>query len=53
MLLTTQYLEEADRFADAVHVLDDGVIIATGTAAQLKARTGAQVVESPSGVCSG
>jgi len=45
MLLTTQYLEEADRFADAVHVLDDGVIIATGTAAQLKARTGAQVVD--------
>ena len=45
MLLTTQYLEEADRFADAVHVLDDGVIIATGTVAQLKARTGAQVVD--------
>jgi ABC-type multidrug transport system ATPase subunit len=45
MLLTTQYLEEADRFADAVHVLDDGVIIAAGTAAQLKARTGAQVVD--------
>jgi ABC-2 type transport system ATP-binding protein len=45
MLLTTQYLEEADRFADAVHVLDHGVIIASGTAAQLKARTGAQVVD--------
>ncbi|HEY7012776.1 MAG TPA: ATP-binding cassette domain-containing protein [Streptosporangiaceae bacterium] len=45
MLLTTQYLEEADRFADAVHVLDDGVIIAAGTAAQLKARTGTQVVD--------
>jgi ABC-2 type transport system ATP-binding protein len=45
MLLTTQYLEEADRFADAVHVLDQGVIIAAGTAADLKARTGNQVVD--------
>ena len=45
MLLTTQYLEEADRFADDVHVLDHGVVIASGTAAQLKARTGAQVVD--------
>jgi daunorubicin resistance ABC transporter ATP-binding subunit len=45
MLLTTQYLEEADRFADHVHVLDHGMIIASGTAAQLKARTGAQVVD--------
>jgi ABC-type multidrug transport system ATPase subunit len=45
MLLTTQYLEEADRFADAVHVLDHGVIIAAGTPADLKARTGTQVVD--------
>jgi ABC-2 type transport system ATP-binding protein len=45
MLLTTQYLEEADRFADVVHVLDHGLIIATGTAAELKARTGTQVVD--------
>jgi ABC-type multidrug transport system ATPase subunit len=45
MLLTTQYLEEADRFADAVHVLDHGEIIAAGTAAQLKARAGTQVVD--------
>ena len=45
MLLTTQYLEEADRFADAVHVLDHGLVIATGTAAELKARTGMQVVD--------
>jgi ABC-type multidrug transport system ATPase subunit len=45
MLLTTQYLEEADRFADVVHVLDHGRIIAAGTAAQLKARTGTQVVD--------
>jgi ABC-type multidrug transport system ATPase subunit len=45
MLLTTQYLEEADRFADMVHVLDHGVIIAAGTAAQLKALAGTQVVD--------
>jgi oleandomycin transport system ATP-binding protein len=40
MLLTTQYLEEADRFADVVHVLDHGKVIASGTAAELKARAG-------------
>ena len=45
MLLTTQYLEEADRFADAVYVLDHGRVIAAGTAAELKARTGTQVVD--------
>jgi daunorubicin resistance ABC transporter ATP-binding subunit len=45
MLLTTQYLEEADRFADVVHVLNRGRIIASGTAAQLKARVGGRVAE--------
>src|SRR5437764_1159673 len=40
MLLTTQYLEEADRFADLVHVLDHGKIIAFGTPEQLKERAG-------------
>jgi ABC-type multidrug transport system ATPase subunit len=40
MLLTTQYLEEADRFADVVHVLNHGTLIASGTAAELKARAG-------------
>jgi daunorubicin resistance ABC transporter ATP-binding subunit len=45
MLLTTQYLEEADRFADLVHVLDQGTVIASGTAAELKARVGGRVVE--------
>jgi ABC-type multidrug transport system ATPase subunit len=40
MLLTTQYLEEADRFADIVHVLDHGKIIASGTPEQLKERAG-------------
>jgi daunorubicin resistance ABC transporter ATP-binding subunit len=45
MLLTTQYLEEADRFADIVHVLHRGRIVASGTAAELKARAGGQVAE--------
>jgi daunorubicin resistance ABC transporter ATP-binding subunit len=45
MLLTTQYLEEADQFADVVHVLDRGRIIASGTAPQLKARAGRQLAE--------
>jgi ABC-type multidrug transport system ATPase subunit len=40
MLLTTQYLEEADRFADVVHVLNRGRVIASGTAADLKSRSG-------------
>jgi daunorubicin resistance ABC transporter ATP-binding subunit len=45
MLLTTQYLEEADQFADVVHVLHRGRVIASGTAGQLKARAGRQVAE--------
>jgi ABC-type multidrug transport system ATPase subunit len=45
MLLTSQYLEEADRFADVVHVLSRGRIIASGAPAQLKAATGSRVVE--------
>ena len=40
VLLTTQYLEEADALADAIVVLDHGRVIAEGTAAQLKARVG-------------
>jgi oleandomycin transport system ATP-binding protein len=42
VLLTTQYLEEADQLADEIAVVDHGRVIATGTPAQLKARTGAQ-----------
>jgi ABC-2 type transport system ATP-binding protein len=38
VLLTTQYLEEADQLADTVAVIDTGRVIATGTPAQLKAR---------------
>jgi ABC-type multidrug transport system ATPase subunit len=45
MLLTTQYLEEADRFADTVHVLSHGTIIASGTAAQLKDQVSERVVQ--------
>jgi ABC-2 type transport system ATP-binding protein len=45
VLLTTQYLEEADQLADRIAVLDHGVIVAEGTAAELKARTGGEVVE--------
>jgi len=42
VLLTTQYLEEADQLADEIAVVDHGRVIATGTPAELKARTGAQ-----------
>ena len=44
VLLTTQYLEEADRLADRVLVLDGGRIVADGQPAQLKARVGGEVV---------
>jgi len=40
VLLTTQYLEEADQLADSIAVIDAGRIIAEGTATQLKARAG-------------
>jgi ABC-2 type transport system ATP-binding protein len=40
VLLTTQYLEEADHLADDIYVVDDGRIIASGTADELKAQVG-------------
>jgi len=40
VLLTTQYLEEADRLADRVAVIDHGTVVAEGTPAALKADTG-------------
>ena len=40
VLLTTQYLEEADQLADEVTVIDHGMVVATGTPGQLKASAG-------------
>jgi oleandomycin transport system ATP-binding protein len=42
VLLTTQYLEEADHLAHNIAVIDQGSVIAAGTPAELKARTGGQ-----------
>jgi oleandomycin transport system ATP-binding protein len=46
VLLTTQYLEEADRLADEIVVIDRGRVIAAGTPAQLKMRIAGQVLEA-------
>jgi ABC-2 type transport system ATP-binding protein len=45
LLLTTQYLEEADRLADNIIVIDGGRIVASGSASELKNRLGRTVVE--------
>ena len=44
IVLTTQYLEEADQLADEIVVLDHGSVVAQGTPAQLKARIGSELV---------
>jgi ABC-2 type transport system ATP-binding protein len=44
-LLTTQYLDEADELADEIVVIDHGLVIAAGTAEQLKSRVGGDVLE--------
>ncbi len=45
LLLTTQYLEEADQLADDIAVIDGGTVIARGTSDELKARIGGHRVE--------
>jgi len=45
ILLTTQYLDEADELADEIVVIDRGLVIAAGTAEDLKGRAGGDVVE--------
>ncbi|MEU6644994.1 ATP-binding cassette domain-containing protein [Saccharomonospora sp. NPDC046836] len=45
VLLTTQYLEEADQLADSIVVIDRGRVIARGTADELKARIGGERLE--------
>ncbi len=45
ILLTTQYLEEADELADKIAVIDRGKLIAEGTSNQLKAELGGDVIE--------
>lgn len=45
VLLTTQYLEEADYLADTIVLIDRGMVIAQGTARELKSKIGGGVVE--------
>jgi ABC-2 type transport system ATP-binding protein len=44
LLLTTQYMDEADRLADSIAVIDSGKVIAEGTADDLKMRVGGEVL---------
>ncbi|MFD8821614.1 ATP-binding cassette domain-containing protein [Streptomyces sp. NPDC059605] len=45
VLLTTQYLEEADQLADRIAVVDRGKVVAEGTADELKSRTGGDRID--------
>ncbi|WP_307082510.1 ATP-binding cassette domain-containing protein [Streptomyces canus] len=45
VLLTTQYLEEADQLADRISLVDRGRVVADGTADELKARTGGDRID--------
>ena len=46
MLLTTQYLEEADQLCDQIAVIDTGQVVAHGTPDELKAKVGPDRVET-------
>jgi ABC-2 type transport system ATP-binding protein len=45
VLMTTQYLDEAERLADRIAIIDHGVAIASGTPSELKATAGGNVIE--------
>ena len=45
VLLTTQYLDEADRLADTIAIIDHGKLVASGTSHELKSRLGRDVVD--------
>jgi ABC-2 type transport system ATP-binding protein len=45
VILTTQYLDEADRLADTIAIIDQGRLVASGTSDELKARLGRDVVD--------
>ena len=45
LLLTTQYLDEAEALADRISVIDHGTVIAEGTSADLKAKVGGEQLE--------
>lgn len=49
ILLTTQYLEEADELADRIAVIHGGKIVAEGTSEELKSRVGGEVIELRNG----
>jgi len=51
IFLTTQYLEEADRLADEIAIINKGRIVAQGTPAELKREVGDEVVELQFGSC--
>ena len=51
IFLTTQYLEEADRLADEIAIINKGRIVAQGTPSELKREVGDEVVELQFGSC--
>src|SRR5439155_7164521 len=46
VFLTTHYMDEADRVADRIAVIDHGRLVATGSSAELKAQTGTDSLEA-------